>query len=110
MAFLAGILAKESVLGVLAALYGTVGSSMLAAASGASAAGFSASTLASQIPPAEAIAFLFAVTFNIPCVMTIGATHSETHSTKWTVLISLFYFAFALLASFVVYHVAVLIV
>ena len=83
---------------------------MLAVATGAQATGFSMATLAGQIPPAEAMAFLAALTFNIPCVMTIGATHSETHSTRWTVLISIFYLVLSLALSFVVYHVAVLFV
>ena len=65
--------------------------------------------LATQVSPAEALAFLSALMFNIPCVMVVGATHSETHSTKWTVLISLFYFCLALCISCVVYHVAMLV-
>ena len=109
MAFLAGIMAKESVMGALAALYGSAGNSLITAASGAQAAGFTASSLATQLTGAEALAFLMAVAFNIPCVMTIGATHSETHSTKWTVLISVFYFCLALCIAFVVYHVASLV-
>ena len=61
------------------------------------------------MPPAEALAFLSALMFNIPCVMVMGATHSETHSTKWTVLISVFNFYLALCISFCVYHVASLV-
>ena len=38
-----------------------------------------------------------------------GFAHSETHSTKWTVLISLFYFCLALCIGCVVYHVAALV-
>lgn len=109
MAFLAGILAKEAVLGALAALFGSASGSLFATVSGTAAAGFSPAVLASQVPAAEALAFLSALMFNIPCVMVVGATHSETHSTKWTVLISLFYFCLALCISCVVYHVAVLV-
>ena len=109
MAFLAGVLAKEAVLGSLAALYSPATATMLTAASGAAAAGFSPTVIASQVAGPEAMAFLFALMFNIPCVMTMGATHSETHSLKWTVIISVFYFCLALLIGFVVYHVAVLV-
>ncbi|MBP3892540.1 MAG: ferrous iron transport protein B [Atopobiaceae bacterium] len=110
MAFLAGIMAKESVLGALAALYGSAAdATLISAASGAAAAGFSPAVLATQVAPAEAMAFLSALMFNIPCVMVVGATHSETHSLKWTVLISLFYFCLALCISFCVYHVCLLV-
>ena len=109
MAFLAGILAKEAVLGALAALFGSASGTMFATVSGAAAAGFSPAVLATQVPAAEALAFLSALMFNIPCVMVMGATHSETHSTKWTVLISVFNFYLALCISFCVYHVASLV-
>lgn len=109
MSFLAGVLAKEAVLGALAALFGTATGGMLTTVSGAATAGFSPAVLASQVSGAEALAFLSALMFNIPCVMVVGATHSETHSTKWTVLISVFYFCLALCISCVVYHVAALV-
>ena len=109
MAFLAGVLAKEAVLGALAALFGSASGTMLATVSGAAAASFSPAVLATQVAAPEALAFLSALMFNIPCVMVVGATHSETHSTKWTVLISVFYFCLALCISCVVYHVAALI-
>ena len=55
-----------------------------------------------------ALAFIFAVTFNIPCVMAVASTYNETHSAKWTVRIAIYYICVALLMSFVVYHVAAL--
>ena len=64
--------------------------------------------LAANISPAEALAFIFAVTFNIPCVVAVASTYNETHSAKWTVRISIYYICVALLMSFVVYHVAAL--
>ena len=62
--------------------------------------------MAQSVSNAEALAFMFAVAFNVPCVMTLGATYSETHSLKWTVIIALFYVAMALVISFVVFHIA----
>lgn len=109
MSFLAGVLAKEAVLGALAALFGSATGGMLTTVSGAATSGFSPAVLASQVSGPEALAFLSALMFNIPCVMVVGATHSETHSTKWTVLISVFYFCLALCISCVVYHVAALV-
>ena len=108
VAFLSSLLAKEAMLGTLAALFASADPSMFAAASGTAAAGFSVSSLAGQIPPAEALAFIFACTFNVPCVMVLGSTYSETHSVKWTATLAVFYFCMALCISFVVYHVAVL--
>ena len=55
-----------------------------------------------------ALAFIFAVTFNIPCVVAVASTYNETHSAKWTVRIAIYYICVALLMSFVVYHVAAL--
>ena len=104
-----GVLAKEAVLGALAALFGSASGTMFATVSGAAAASFSPAVLATQVAAPEALAFLSALMFNIPCVMVVGATHSETHSTKWTVRISVFYFCLALCISCVVYHVAALI-
>lgn len=39
----------------------------------------------------EALAFLFAFFFNMPCLMALTATAQETHSLKWTVRIALYY-------------------
>lgn len=109
MAFLSGLLAKEAMVGTLAALFASADPTMISTTTGTSAAAFSLSQLAGQIPPAEALAFIFACTFNVPCVMVLGSTYSETHSLKWTVAIALFYFVLALCISFVVYHLAVLV-
>ena len=62
--------------------------------------------MTSSISKAEALAFLFACTFNIPCVMALSTTYRESHSLKWTGRVALFYFVCALLLSCVVYHVA----
>lgn len=108
VAFLGSILAKEAMVGVLAAVFASADPSLLAAASGATASSFSLASLTSQISGPEALAFMFAVAFNVPCVMTLGTTYSETHSLKWTVVIALFYVAMALVISFVVFHIACL--
>ena len=106
VAFLGSLLAKEAMVGVLAAVFASADPSLLAAASGTAAASFSMGSLVAQIPGPEALAFMFACAFNVPCVMTLGTTYSETHSLKWTTIIALFYFAMALCISFVVFHVA----
>jgi ferrous iron transport protein B len=58
------------------------------------------------IPPAEALAFMFATTFNIPCLMALSTTYKESHSLKWTAKVAVFYICNALILSCVEYHVA----
>ena len=61
-----------------------------------------------QVSQAEALAFIFACTFNIPCVMALSTTYRESHSFKWTARVALFYIGSALILSCIVYHIAVL--
>ncbi len=109
LAFVSSAISKEAALGVLSSLYagtGTIFGSTMAATGHAANLG---EILAANIAPAEALAFIFAVTFNIPCLVAVASTYQETHSAKWTLRISLYYICTALLLSFVVYHVGILI-
>jgi ferrous iron transport protein B len=111
MAFIASMISKESLLGVLNTLY-SGGGDMVASTFGAKAAGANtgiAAILAENISKAEALAFLFAITFNMPCVSALASTAKEAHSVKWTAKIALFYTVVALCISCVVYHVGLLI-
>lgn len=113
MAFVASAFAKEAVIGVLNALF-TAGGSLVVGTFEAkiSSGTFDVSAIATAMPavisPAEALAFIFAVSFNVPCVMALSTTYHETHSAAWTVKLALFYMGSALLLSCVVYHVAAL--
>jgi ferrous iron transport protein B len=62
------------------------------------------------VSKAEALAFMCACTFNIPCVMALSTTYRESHSLKWTARIAAFYVCGALVLSFIVYHIAALFV
>ncbi len=62
--------------------------------------------MSSVIKPAEALAFMFATTFNIPCLMALSTTYKESHSLKWTVKVAVFYVCNALILSCIVYHIA----
>jgi len=109
MAFLSSAFAKEAVLGTLNAIF--VGqSSLLDATFNAKSAGVDALALSGvmtqTISQAEALAFMFACTFNIPCVMALSTTYRESHSFKWTARVALFYVGSALLLSCIVYHIA----
>lgn len=112
LAFCASAISKESLLGVLNTLYGTggslVSSTFGAKASGTAAAGIS-EILAANFTKAEGLAFIFAISFNMPCVSTLAATARETHSVKWTAKIGIFYTVAALLISCVVYHIGLLV-
>lgn len=112
LAFCASAISKESLLGVLNTLYGTggslVSSTFGAKASSTAAAGIS-EILAANFTKAEGLAFIFAISFNMPCVSALAATARETHSVNWTAKIGVFYTVAALLISCIVYHVGLLV-
>lgn len=111
LAFCASAISKESLLGVLNTLYGT-GGSLVSSTFGAKTAGSSAdisNILSANFTKAEGLAFIFAISFNMPCVSALAATARETHSAKWTAKIGAFYTLVALAISCVVYHVGLLI-
>ena len=109
IAFLMSALSKEAVLGVLNTLYMGGGSVFDATMEGSAATEGFAATLTAAVPKAEALAFIFATTFNVPCVVALASTHRETHSLKWTLRIACYYTAMALILSCIVYHVGLLI-
>lgn len=109
MAFVASALSKEAVLGVLSSIYtnsGTVFESTIGTAAASSNLG---EILPTVISKAEALAFIFATTFNVPCVMALASTYRETHSLKWTLRIAAYYTCMALLLSCVIYHLGLLV-
>ena len=111
LAFCASAISKESLLGVLNTLYGAGGnlvSSTFGAKTAGSAAGIS-QILSSNFTKAEGLAFIFAISFNMPCVSALAATARETHSVKWTAKIGVFYTVMALIVSCIVYHIGFLI-
>ncbi len=110
MAFLSSMLAKESMLGVLGALFGgatDVTSIAFNAKSGIDTSVMS--TLPQFFTKAEMLAFLFAVSFNMPCVMAMSTTYKENHSKKWTAIIACYYTAFSLVLAFIAYHIGLII-
>ncbi len=65
--------------------------------------------LLNGVSKAEALAFIYAFTFNIPCISALAATYEETHSLKWVLRMTGYYIAAALVMSFIVYHIGLLI-
>ena len=107
LAYFASMVSKEAALGVLGSLYLGAGSLFTATigSGGQVAAGLENVLLASLTPPA-ALAFIFAVTFNAPCLMAITSTYQETRSLKWTLRILGYYFSTSLILAFLVYRIA----
>lgn len=111
LAFCASAISKESLLGVLNTLYGA-GGSLVSSTFGAKTAGSAAdisAILSANFTKAQGLAFIYAISFNMPCVSALAATARETHSVKWTAKIGVFYTVFSLLIACIVYHVGLLI-
>ena len=109
MAFLSAAFAKEAVLGTLNAVF--AGQSNVAdVAFNASTGGVDPMALSQimtqTISGAEALAFMFAITFSVPCLMELSTTLKESHSLKWTLKTAGFYMGAALILSCIVYHIA----
>ena len=117
LSYLASAIGKEGAIGVISALYsgGSYSAAFTNAMSGAGSTANMAngvtlsSILLANVTKPEALAFIFAMTFNMPCVVALAATYQETHSAKWTARIVLYYTAVSLLLAFIAYHVGMLI-
>lgn len=108
LSFVAAMVSKEAVLGVLSAIFAN-SRSLFDSTSGAAAAAGNVGELASAvISKAEALAFIMAVTFNVPCLQAVVSTYQESHSLKWTARIGAYYIGTALILSCIVYHIAAL--
>lgn len=105
LAFVSSMISKEAVLGVTSVLFTGAGSIWEATATGAADANIG-QIISASISKPEALAFILAVNFNVPCLMALNATLHETHSAKWTVRIALYYIATALIISCLTYHIA----
>ena len=66
-------------------------------------------TLLSMVSKPEALAYIFAFFFNVPCIAAMGGAFQEIHSWKWTIKIIFYYIVVALLMSTIAYHVGLLI-
>lgn len=106
LAFISSAVSKEAALGVLSTLYAGTGTLFSSTLEGAAIASNFNDLLLSSITRPQALAFIFAVTFNAPCLMAVSSTYQETHSLKWTLSILVYYMLTALLLSFVVFHLA----
>ncbi|NCB92446.1 MAG: ferrous iron transport protein B [Clostridia bacterium] len=108
MAWLASGMEKEASLGVLAALFKDTGIWTGIANQASVDTSILSTALIETISKAEALAFVFAFYFNMPCLMALGAASQETHSLKWTVRIALYYIGTSLILACIVYHIGLL--
>lgn len=111
LSYIASAVGKEGAIGVISALYsgGSYSTAFTQAMSGGGVAENLNTILLANVTKPEALAFIFAMTFNMPCVVALAATYQETHSAKWTAKIVLYYTVVSLILAFLAYHVGLLI-
>ncbi len=105
ISYLGGIFSKEASLGVMSVVFASTNDAFSLISRNEAGANLGEMMRAAVSIP-EALAFIFASMFNVPCVLTMGTTYRETHSFKWTAAIAGYYFAISLGLAFVVYHIA----
>lgn len=106
IAFVASMVSKEAVLGVLSAIFAGSGNIFDSTIGKSAADANFGAIVANAISKPEALAFMVAVTFNVPCAVALSSTYQESHSLKWTVRIALYYIATALVLAMITYHAA----
>lgn len=111
MSWLASGLGKESSLGVLSALFRSEGiwGAIIHQKSAVINTAVVGNTMFHMISKPEALAFIYAFFFNMPCLMALSSAAQETHSLKWTVRVALYYVGMSLLFACIVYHIGLLI-
>ncbi len=99
-ALMCSVMGKEAALGVLSSVFGAT-STVVGRAGVSADLGLQ---LRAVLSKAEALAFLFAFFFNIPCFVAVLSAKQESHSWIWTLRIAGYYFTVALLMSMLAYH------
>lgn len=103
---------KESAVGVLSAVFAgstTPNAAIVGAVTGTVAiAPNIGEIIAAHISAPEALAFIFALTFNMPCAASCSMTVAESHSPKWVAITGVFYICSSLLLGCAAYHVGLL--
>ena len=106
MAFIASSVGKEGALGVLGTIFSGSGSAIgIGTVVGEGTAANINELLIQHVTKPEALAFIFAITFNMPCIVALAATYQETHSAKWTAVIAVYYTIIALVLAGIAYHI-----
>jgi len=108
VSYLGGVFSKEASLGIMSTIFGSTDTAFSLIARDEAGANL-AEMLRLSISKPEALAFVFASMFNVPCVLAMGSTYREANSLKWLFAIMGYYFAISLGLAFVAYHVGLLI-
>lgn len=108
ISYLGGMFSKEASLGIMSTLFNQTGEAF-SLVTRVAASDNLGEVLANSITKPEALAFLFASMFNIPCVLAVGSTYKETASLKWLLTIVGYYLALSLGLAFIGYHIGLLI-
>lgn len=109
LAFLASSLGKEGALGVLSMIFSNTGTLTFGSLMSGEKASNINELLVANVTKPEALALIFAMTFNMPCIVALAATYQETHSVKWTSIIAIYYTLVALLLAGAAYYIGMLI-
>ena len=111
MAWFSSGFGKESSLGVLSALFSSQGIwTAIANQKSLTVDTLSVgNSLLATITKPEALAFIYAFFFNMPCVIAFSSAVNETHSWKWMLRIAAYYVTVSLLLAGLVYHIALVI-
>lgn len=108
ISYIGGVFSKEASLGVMNTIFLNPGDAFSLVTRGGMSENFGEVLRASVTKP-EALAFVFASMFNIPCVLAMGTTFREVRSWKWSLAIVGYYFAISLGLAFIAYHIGLLI-
>ena len=104
-AFICSMMGKEAALGVLSSVFGAASTVV----GQAEVSPDLAQQLKVVLTRPEALAFLFAFFFNVPCFVAVLSARQESHSWSWTLRIAGWYIGVALGMSTLAYHVGRLI-
>lgn len=108
VSYLGGMFSKEASLGIMSTLFNHTGEEFSLVTRVAASENLG-EVLAKTISKPEALAFLFASMFNVPCVLAMGTTYREVGTIKWLATIMGYYIALSLGLAFIGYHIGLLI-
>lgn len=108
VSYLGGVFSKEASLGIMSTIFGSTDTAFSLISRDDAGANL-AEVLSAAVSKPEALAFVFASMFNVPCVLAMGSTYREANSLKWMFAIMGYYFAISLGLAFVAYHIGLLI-
>lgn len=108
VSYLGGMFSKEASLGIMSTLFSHSGEAFSLVTRVAANENLG-EAMAKAISKPEALAFLLASMFNVPCVIAMGTTYREAGTLKWIATIVGYYLLISLGLAFIGYHVGLLV-